>query len=162
VEAYGRVVYPDRVTKEGEPFTISTPEFVVAIVELAAGPIVRLTGSWYVMQTSKQEGIEFHGDDGSLYLASWLKGDGGVEFAPLGEPYRPVSLVRPAEKSVVWSRAVADLARAIAAGRPHRADGEQAAHLVEIMDAVNESMQTGRPVEVRSDFTPPAPMDWAG
>jgi len=62
---------------------------------------------------------------------------------------------------VVWSRAVPELARAIAEGRPHRASGEHAAHLVEIMDAVGLSISSGRPVEVTSSFVPPAPMEWA-
>ena len=59
-----------------------------------------------VMQTSKQGGIELHGDRGSLFLSSWLAGDASVEFAPVGGQYEPVELARPAERGIVWSRGV--------------------------------------------------------
>jgi len=65
------------------------------------------------------------------------------------------------DREGVWSRAVPELARAIAEGRPHRASGEHVAHLVEIMDAVGTSISRGRPVDVASSFVPPAPMEWA-
>src|SRR5688572_2058468 len=71
VTAFGRVVLPNRVTSEGEPFTVLAPDFGVAVIELEDGPIVRLTTSFYVTQASKQRGIEFHGDAGSLHLSSW-------------------------------------------------------------------------------------------
>ena len=45
--------------------------------------------------------------------------------------------------------------------RPHRATGEQAAHIVEVMTAIEEACQSGRAVDVGSTFPLPAPMDWA-
>lgn len=161
VWAYGRVLYPDRVTQEGVPFHIETPDFVVAAVELANGTLVRLTTTFYVTHHSKQAGIEFHGDLGSLYMSSWQDFDATVEFAEHGQKYTPVPLIREPYEGTEWGRAVLDMAEAIAQGRPHRATGEHAAHVVEILGAVTESMERNRPVPVHSDFTPPAPMDWA-
>jgi len=60
-----------------------------------------------------------------------------------------------------WSRALSDLAAAIAEDRPHRASGEQAAHLVEVLEAVQTSLRDGGTVDVRSVFAPPEPLDWA-
>jgi predicted dehydrogenase len=161
VHAFGRVVMPDRATKEGRRFTITTPEFVAATLEMESGTLVRLTANWYVMQTSKQQGIEFHGDDGSLFLSSWLSGDAKVEVAPLSKEYAEVELVRPAERGIVWSRGVAELAAARREERLPRLDGEHGAHIVEVIGAFGESMATGTPVAVASSFTPPAPMEWA-
>jgi hypothetical protein len=45
-------------------------------------------------------------------------------------------------------------------GRPQRATGAQAAHVVEILCAIQQSYTEGRPVEVTSTFTPPTPMPW--
>src|SRR5215203_1199582 len=81
VTAYGKVLYPDRVTKEGVPFHIDTPDWVVAAVELANGTVVRLTTNFYVGNHSKQKGLEFHGDLGSLYMSSFQDFDAGVEVA---------------------------------------------------------------------------------
>ncbi|HMN27869.1 MAG TPA: hypothetical protein PKE45_06900, partial [Caldilineaceae bacterium] len=57
-------------------------------------------------------------------------------------------------------RAVAEIAEAIDQGRPQRATGAQAAHVVEICEAIVTSYQQGRPVEVTSNFPPPWPMAW--
>ncbi|MCB0043548.1 MAG: hypothetical protein KDE23_27865, partial [Caldilinea sp.] len=68
--------------------------------------------------------------------------------------------VRPPFDGIDWGRSVAEIADAIAEGRPQRASGAQAAHVVEICAAISESLQTGRPVDVTSSFTPPWPMAW--
>ncbi len=160
VTAYGAVLYPDRVTDHGIPFQVETPDFVVSMVELANGTLVRLTANFYVNFFNKQVGLELHGDVASLHLTSWYNFDEPVEFAEFGKPYQRVPFVHPPYKGVEWGRALRDMAQAIAEGRPHRATGEQAAHVVEILRAATESMKTGQPVEVHSSFTPPAPMEW--
>ncbi len=165
VLAYGRVLYPDRVTKENIPFHIDTPDFVVSAIELASGTLVRLTTNFYVGHHSKQSGIEFHGDLGSLYLSSWQNFDAAVEFAELGAAelgtqYQPLPYLKTPYQGTEWGRAALDMAEAIKEDRPHRATGEQAAHVVEILEAVSQSLELGRPVEVHSEFRPPALMDW--
>jgi predicted dehydrogenase len=160
VTAYGKVLHPDRVTKEGVPFHIDTPDWVVAAVELADGSVVRLTTNFYVGHHGKQKGLEFHGDLGSLYLSSFQDFHAGVEFAEYARPYEAVELVRPPFQGVDWGRSVAEIADAIAENRPQRSSGAQAAHVVEICSAISESLQTGHPVEVASSFSPPWPMEW--
>ena len=49
---------------------------------------MRLTTSFYVGQQSKQKGIEFHGDTGSLFMSSWQDFDAAVELAPFGGSLR--------------------------------------------------------------------------
>jgi predicted dehydrogenase len=161
VSAYGRVLYPDRVTKEGIPFHINTPDFVTAAIELENGPLVRLTTNFYVSGRAKQKGIEFHGDLGSLHLSSWQHFNATVEFAEFGQEYQTVPLVKQPYQGTEWGRAALDMAEAIEQNRPHRATGEQAAHVVEILCATTEAMQSGRPVKIHSSFTPPAMMAWA-
>ncbi|HEY8372179.1 MAG TPA: Gfo/Idh/MocA family oxidoreductase [Pseudonocardiaceae bacterium] len=161
VTAFGTVVHPRRTTVDGAPFTVTTPDFVVAVVELASGCLVRLTANFYVGRHSVQRGMEFHGDEGSLYLSDWHDFDGTVETAPFGGPYRSLPLARAATRNMERGRAVLDLVEAIREERPHRADGRQAAHVVEILCAARESYLTHQPVQVCSDFVPPEPMEWA-
>lgn len=161
VTAFGKVIHPDRTTREGIPFHVDTPDFVVAVVELADGMVVRLTTNFYVGHHGKQKGIEFHGDLGSLYLSSWQDFAAAVEFAQFGEVYEPVPYVKEPYRGTEWGRGVVEMADAIAEGRPSRATGEQAAHVVEILSAIETSFREGRPVSVTSSFTPPAPMEWA-
>ncbi len=161
VTAYGTVLHPDRVTKEGVPFHIETPDWVVAAVELANGTVVRLTTNFYVGHHTKQKGIEFHGDLGSLHIDSWQNFNAQVEFAEFGGQYQPVDYVKEPYERTEWGRAVVELADAVANDRPQRATGAQAAHVVEILAAISTSAKEGRTVDVTSDFTPPAPMEWA-
>jgi predicted dehydrogenase len=54
------------------------------------------------------------------------------------------------------------MAGAIAEGRPHRASAEQAAHVVDVLEAAAASMADGgRQVDVSSTFEPPPLMPWA-
>jgi predicted dehydrogenase len=121
------------------------------MIELENGPLVRLTTSFYVGQHSKQRGIEFHGDTGSLFLSSWQNFDATVELAPFGGTYEPVIVPTPF-RGTDWGRALAELSSAISEDRPHRATGAQAAHVVEILDAVQTSWTDGRSVPVTSTF----------
>lgn len=162
VWAQGRVLYPHRTTKDGTPFTISTPDFVLALIELASGAQVRLTTNFYIKTTQQNSGLEFHGDLGSLHLASWQNFDAWVGYAEFGKPLAQLPLVREAPAGTPWGRGVADLAQALIEGRPHRATGEQAAHIVEILAAIGQSIASGQQIEITSSFTQPPPQEWAG
>ena len=160
VTSFGKVLYPDRVTKEGVPFHIDTPTSLTAAVEFGNGTVARLTTDFYVGHHSKQKGIEFHGDLGSVYLSDWQNFHAAVEFA-IGQEYQPVPYVKEPYTGTEWSRGVVEMVEAIAEGRPQRATGAQAAHVVDILCAIQASFQEGKPVEITSEFIPPAPMSWA-
>lgn len=161
VTAYGTTLMPDRIGKTGIPFHVEAPDWVVAAVELENGTVVRLTTNFYVGHHSKQSGVEFHGDLGSLYLSSWQSFDAAVEFAQFGKQYEPVPYLRTPARGTPWGRGAAEMALAMLEDRPHRATGEHAAHVVEILCAATESMQNNRPVDVHGSMTAPAPLEWA-
>jgi len=147
------------VTQAGESFHLDVPDFVVAVVELESGVVVRLTATFYV-EPSKQRGLELHGDTGRIYLATWGEADSTLELAN-GGGYAPVELLREPYRGIDWSRAIVDLAEAERDGRAPRTKGEHAAHVVEILDAIRASAANGGPVDVRSSFDPPPPLEWA-
>ena len=62
---------------------------------------------------------------------------------------------------MTWGLGVRELAQALLEQRPHRASGEHAAHVVEILAAIDRSVREGCATDVRSTFSPPAPMPWA-
>lgn len=160
VTAYGKVLYPDRVTKEGIPFHINTPDWVTAAVELENGAVIRLTTNFYVGHNTKQKGLEFHGDAGSAWIGSFQDFHAPVEFAELGKPYQAEPYVREPFQGIDWGRSVAEIANAINEGRPQRSTGAQAAHVVEICNAIMTSLREGHPVDVTSSFPAPWPMEW--
>jgi predicted dehydrogenase len=163
VRAWGWELQPDRKTIDGTPFRIGSPDLIVAAIELDGGAVVRLTASFWVGRPTKLTGsLEFHGDDGSLALGSFQDFDATVEMAAYGESYEPVPHVRPPFHGTAWARGVAEMAGAIVEGRPHRASAEQAAHVVEILEAAATSMADGgRPIEISSTFVPPSLLPWA-
>lgn len=160
--AFATTLYPHRVTKEGEPFTIPAPDFYVVNLEFDPGPLVRLTANFYVSSRTLQgEGIEFHGDRGSLRLHSWFGANSPLEYADFNQSYQPVPTLRATEVGIDWARGLVDYAQALQTGRPSRVTGEHAAHVVEILEATNQSARTHQPVELTSSFIPPAAMEWA-
>jgi predicted dehydrogenase len=163
VRAWGWYLKPDRVTLDGTPYEIGRPDLIVAAIELEGGAVLRLTTSFYVgLPARRRGGLEFHGDDASLSISSFQEFDALVEVGPYGGTFEPVELVRPGFRGTAWARGVADLAAAIAEDRPHRATGEQAAHIVDILDAAMTSIaDDGRTVAIGSSFDPPALMPWA-
>lgn len=161
VWSYGRVLRADRTTKRGVPFRVETPDFGVTLIEYSSGPVARLTTNFYVTQQTKQTGMEFHGDVASLYLSSWHSLRAEVAVADFNQPYETAPYLREPAQGMDWGLGVADMAHAILAGEPHRATGEMAAHIVEILEAASRSMQVGSYVGLASTFAPPAPMPWA-
>ena len=161
VQAHGRILLAERQTQDGQRFTVKAPDFSLVLIEFRSGALVRLTANYYVDWMKKQGGIEFHGDDGSLFLANTMLYNAPVEFAEYGKPYGPVEFVHEPFRGIEWARGIVDLADAIATDRPHRATGRQAAHVIEIMESAYRSMESGSPVDLTSDFDPPSPMDWA-
>jgi predicted dehydrogenase len=160
VQAYATIVEPDRVHKDGRPFRLESPDFVVTTLELEDGVVARLTATFYV-PASKQRGLELHGDEGSLYMPTWAEFNSRLELQKRGAEYETVPPLREPYAGIDWSRALVDVAEAIEEGRPHRASGEHAAHIVEVLEAVQTSLDRGGAVDVHSDFRRPEPLDWA-
>jgi predicted dehydrogenase len=160
VTAYETKLEPERVTKANEPFALGAPDFVAAVLELEVGLVARVTATFWV-RPGRQRGLELHGDEASLYLASWGEFDSRLDTSADGETYTAVPLVREPYRGIDWGRALVDLAEAIEDGRPHRASAEHAAHVVEVMEAIGRAGIEERPVGVGSDFERPLPMEWA-
>jgi len=175
VTAFGKVLYADRVTTGGVPFHVMTPDFSIAALEFADGAVARLTTNFYVGFHSKQHGIEFHGDKGSLYLSNWHDFNGAVEYADFSalpsvcDPYTPLPYVKEPYtgkavgpgSNVEWSRGVLDMAEAMQQHRPQRITAAQAAHVVDIVCGIQQASREGHAVEITSEFSQPVPMEWA-
>jgi len=138
-----RIIPPEKQAEQ----PLQKPDFVLAMIEFRDGPLARLTVNYYADWWKKEgELVEFHGDDGSLCLSHVSVFSAGVEYADYGKRYEPVAPVREPFQGIEWGRGVVDMAEALREGRPHRASGEQAAHIIEIMCAIDESAASNQPV----------------
>jgi predicted dehydrogenase len=152
---------PDRQTNRGQAFRLNTPDWMLHIIELANGIEMRLTTDFYVSnRTTRQTGIEFHGDLGSLHLEEFSPFNAAVSFATFGEKLEPIPLLRKPAEGVPWGRGVHEMVQAMFDGRPHRFSGEQAAHICDILDGSTQSIKSGTWVDIDTTFPPPKPADW--
>ena len=163
VQAVGRMLLPERRDLAGEPFRISTPDLWMATLDLPGGVVVRMGANFYVKaRDGHGHGIEFHGDDGSLHLTDFEHFDAPVRIATYAGSYEPLPPIRPPFPGTDWGLGVTELAASLREGRPQRASGAHAAHVVEVIAAMEASMGAdGGPVDVASSFPAPAPMPWA-
>jgi predicted dehydrogenase/sugar phosphate isomerase/epimerase len=155
VTAGGGIVFPHRTTTEGKPFSVESPDWSCAILEFASGLTARLTSSFYVHRTNSQAGLEVHGDLGSLRLSQWDDFGAQLEVGEFAKPMRPLALPRFPYQGVEYARGCRDLALALREGSPHRCTGAQAAHVVEICEAILQSVKSGHSQPVQSDFLLP-------
>ena len=159
--AYADRLLRERRTKAGGTFEVAAPDFVTAILTTMDGAVVRLTANFYVTDPARQRGVELHGDAGSLWLSNWFQFEGTLEFAPVGEQYRTVPLLRTPAVAMPWAVGLADLWVSVNERRRPSADGELAAHVVEVLESIIRAAETGRTIEMtsRPDRPPAAP--WA-
>jgi predicted dehydrogenase len=162
VTGYAALVQPERVDRSGTPFALNVPDFTVGILEHESGLVSRVTASFYTT-AGYQRGIELHGDDGMIWLPTWGEANSRVLLSRTGnaDDYEQAEWLRPPFPGIDWSRPLRDLEQAVAEGRPPRASGEQAAHIVEVLDAIEASRRGGGRVQVASSFPQPRPLPWA-
>ena len=160
VSAYATTLDRDRVRRDGRPFSLPTPDFYVATIELATGVVVRLTATYWV-GPDRQRGIGLHGESGSLWMPTWADSDSRLVLSVDGETDTAIPLLREPYHGIDWACALLDLEDALAEERPHRMGPEHAAHVLDVLEAVEASAAGGAVVEVASDFARPQPLDWA-
>ncbi|MFQ3577699.1 MAG: Gfo/Idh/MocA family oxidoreductase, partial [Verrucomicrobiia bacterium] len=155
VVAGGGILYKHRMTNTDLPFEVASPDWTAAVLDFASGFKARITCSFYVENQHSQSGLEVHGDKGALKLDRWDVFDTPLKYTNFDHPLRRVPLQEPGFPGIEFARGVQDVARAIREERPHLCTGEQAAHVVEVCEAILEACNQGSAVRVHSSFTPP-------
>jgi predicted dehydrogenase len=150
VRAMSATVLAGRRDLAGGEFTPASPDYWLVELEHVAGARVRLSVNFYVRG---DEGITFHGDDGSLALASWFQPSSHLVHTPYGSGSETVA-VPPAPDEVDWSVGVAEVVTSIEQDRASRLDRDQAVHMVDILEAVTTSAAQGEPVALTTTFEP--------
>ena len=98
--------------------------------------------------------IEIHGEKGSLGVPDPNRFDGAVQVMPGGQrEWVDVSLTHTT--NIGRGAGVADMAYAIQSGRPHRASGDLAFHVLDIMQALEESSAQKTFIEIESTLPQP-------
>ena len=167
VTGAARASFPTRTVgsapKRGEVIDVEVPTHVAAALEFASGPIATLVTSFDVW-SSETPKLELYGSGGSLALPDPNTFGGPVRFRPAGADQWEEITIEHGYAANSRGLGVADMATAIRTGRPHRASGELAYHVLDVMHAIHEAAESGRHVEIHSEVERPEalPVDWAG
>lgn len=161
IAGFARTTFPERtVTSEprnGEVLKVETPTHIAGTIDFANGAIGTVITSFDVWG-SRLPRIEIYGTEGTLSLPD-PNTFGGPVFVQRGreKEWKEVEVKRPYAENG-RGLGVVDMACAIRTGRPHRASGEMAFHVLDAMHAfLNSSGQT-RYIRLDSTCDRPAPI----
>jgi predicted dehydrogenase len=161
VTGSARITFPERVIgsepKRGTMIQVNTPTHVAGVLDFTAGPVATLVTSFDVWAAEVPR-IEIYGTAGTLSLPDPNTFDGPVRVRRAGaEAWSTVPLTHGYTEN---SRGigVADMAYGLQSGRAHRAGGELAYHVLDIMHALHDASRAGRHSELASQCARPAPL----
>jgi predicted dehydrogenase len=159
VTGAARISFEERVVTAGQNYgmhiPVTTPTHVAGVMEFAAGPVATLVTSFDVWGANVPR-IEIYGSEGSLSVPDPNTFGGPVRVHRYDGEWGEVPLTHGfAENS--RGLGVADMATAMRSGRPHRASGELAYHVLDLMHAFHDAAREGRHIELASTAARPAP-----
>jgi predicted dehydrogenase len=143
--------------KYGTRVEVEVPTHIAGVMDFENGAVGTITTSFDVWG-AEVPFIEIFGTEGSLSVPD-PNGFGGVpKIKRMGaEAWSNLPLTHAYAEN---ARGIgpADMAAAIVAKRPHRASGELAYHVLDIMHAFHDASDQGRHIELESTCDRPAPL----
>jgi predicted dehydrogenase len=147
--------------RAGEVFEVEVPTHVSAIVQFEGGAASTSVFS-FQSPYGRAGYFELSGSEATLLIPDPNRFDGELRIrSATGTEWTVLPTTGPANGR---GMGVLDMARAIRGGEPHRATGELAYHVLDIMAAINDSIESDMHyVDVTSSApsSAPLPEDWA-
>jgi predicted dehydrogenase len=161
VTASARITFPERtITSQplyGTKIKVETPTHIAGVMDFASGAMGTIITSFDVW-ASQLPRLEIYGTEGSMSVPDPNGFGGPVRIRRAGAAdWSEIPLTHGYTKQH-RSIGVADMAYALRSGRPHRASGELAYHVLDIMHAFHDASREGKHVELASTCPRPAPL----
>ncbi|MFI0720345.1 Gfo/Idh/MocA family protein [Streptomyces sp. NPDC021224] len=162
VSATARQARAERVIgsgpKAGTRFAVEVPTHVHALLDFASGPSASATFSFDSSVPRRM--IEITGTEGTLSLPDPNTFEGPLRVQAFGA--QEWSELPVAGSTAGRGMGVLDMARAIRGGEQHRASGELAQHVLELMATITASAEQHAvlPLESSAPAVPVLPDDW--
>jgi predicted dehydrogenase len=149
-----------RITSEplkGQMIPVEVATHAAATLEFWNGAIITAVLSFDIPRY-RHAPIELYGLTGALGVPdpNWM--DGEILIATATDDWKPVPIQHGHAEHNLRIMAVADMASAIRSGRPHRASGDLAFHVLEVMEAFQRSSDEKRHIEMTTRPERPAMM----
>ncbi len=142
---------------KGTRVPVEVATHVTGSLLFASGAAVSMTLSFDVAR-HRHLPIEVYGEKGSLIVPDPNYFGGKVEVATASEDWREIPVEHAYADGNYRILGLADMAQAIRHGRPHRASGALAFHVLEVMEGFQKSSDSGSVVAIASRPERPAPM----
>ncbi len=140
---------------KGTRIPVNVATHVTGVLRFVNGAAISVTMSFDVAK-HKHVPLEIYGEKGSLIVPDPNYFGGKIEFAAAGEDWQEIP-ARPLYADGNYrSLGLADMAKAIRDGRPHRASGALALHVIEVMEAFQASSDSGASISIASRPERPA------
>jgi predicted dehydrogenase len=135
--------------RAGAVVPVTVPTHISGILDFVAGPQVTITTSFDVWKHDHTH-IEIYGDTGSLLVPDPNRFDGTVSLAEGKGDWHALPMTHGFGDDNWRILGLADMARAIREGRPHRANAAVALHVLEVMEKIIQSGDEGRRLDVET------------
>ena len=143
--------------KAGTKVKVDVPTHVVGVLDFSQGAIGTILTSFDVWRANLPR-IEIYGSEGSLSVPDPNGIGGPVKvFKPGDQDWREIPLTHGYPENG-RGLGVADMVKGQLNKRPHRASGELAFHVLDIMQAVHDASKSGRHVNLKSTCKQPKPL----
>ncbi|HEY8576684.1 MAG TPA: Gfo/Idh/MocA family oxidoreductase [Devosia sp.] len=145
--------------KKGEIMPVRVDTHVTGALGFANGAIVQV-GLSFDVAAQRHVPLELYGTDATLIVPDPNFFGGEVELRQRGrdQSWTPVPVTQPYADGNYRSLGVADMAQAILDNRPHRANGDLALHVLEVMEAFEVASREGRTVDIVTPVERPEPL----
>lgn len=152
VMAYAGQAFTQRIAEHesiaGQPIPVDTPTHHSGVIAFQNGALANVITS-FDMWAHSLPYIEIYGTEGVLSLPDPNHFDGTIRLWQKSS--KTWQDIEPEQKTIGRRGiGVVDMVRAIEAGKPHRANGEVALHVLEMMLAFEASSNAGQAVEIAS------------
>ena len=143
--------------KFGSTIKVEVPTHLATVADFANGGVGTLIMSFDIWQASLLP-LEIYGSEGTLRVPDPNYFGGVVElWRHDARGWRTMPLINNLSGNC-RGLGVADMARALREGRSHRANGELAYHVLEVMHAAHDASRKERHIELTSTCERPAPV----
>ncbi|MGB3335630.1 MAG: Gfo/Idh/MocA family oxidoreductase [Devosia sp.] len=145
--------------RKGQVMDVVVDTHATASLGFANGAIVQV-GLSFDVAGHKHIPLELYGTEASLIIPDPNFFGGDVEIRKRGrdEAWTKVEVTQPYADGNYRSLGVADMASGILDNRPHRANGDLALHVLEVMEAFATAAAEGRTVDIKTPVTRPEPL----
>jgi len=163
ISGMASIAIPDRTItsepKKGKKISVETPDHIIGLMEFENGAIGTIIQSFAILEGGYDGShpILVNGTEGAMHVPDPNGFDGTVKIRKIREKEAvevPQTIVKGNGRSI----GLADMATALRSGQPHRANGEQAFAVLDLMQGFLDSSASGKVCKPKAVYHRPAPM----